>query len=235
MLVDLFLVYQFLRRLTTPFVEWDAYKYGVIDKDGNILKDKSQRKTQDEKDSFTTYDLMILKLKRLLEKVPGGSSRLASYAAALWLIREWNHFGDETLITEDLDESDITESLDSFLETYFYYTSLLENVNAKMKEDSIGMSAGSGAIAGIGIGPQGEPGLTRLQQKKHRKRAAATIPTMPTMRKSFLAFMKDDLSIPDVKVSDMVVGEPGTGDTAGQGYRPKKKYNKSVKQAMDNS
>jgi len=50
--VDLFLVYQFLRRLTTPFVEWDAYKYGVIDKDGNILKDKNQRKTQDEKDSL---------------------------------------------------------------------------------------------------------------------------------------------------------------------------------------
>ena len=230
MFVDLFLVYQFLRRLTTPFVEWDAYKYGVIDKDGNILKDKNQRKTQDEKDSLKTYDIMILNLKRLLAKVPGGSSKVASYAAALWLIREWNHFSEDSLITEDLNESDITESLDLFLETYFYYTNLIEGVNKKVMEDGIGMSAGSGAIAGIGIGTQGEPGLTRAQQKRHRSRAAAT---MPATRRSFSSFMKDDLTVPDIKVSDMVVGEPGTGDTAIDGYRPKKKYNKQSKQASD--
>jgi len=173
---------------------------------------------------------MILNLKRLLAKVPGGSSKVASYAAALWLIREWNHFSEDSLITEDLNESDITESLDLFLETYFYYTNLIEGVNKKVMEDGIGMSAGSGAIAGIGIGTQGEPGLTRAQQKRHRSRAAAT---MPATRRSFSSFMKDDLTVPDIKVSDMVVGEPGTGDTAIDGYRPKKKYNKQSKQASD--
>lgn len=232
MLVDLFLVYQFIRRLTTPFTEWDAYKYGVIDKDGNILKDKSQRKTREEKDSLKTYDVMILNLKRLLEKLPGGSSRLASYAAALWLIREWNHFSEDSLLTEDLNDSDIIESLDLFLETYFYYTTLVEDVNKKMMEDGIGMSAGSGAIAGIGVGPQGEPGLTRAQQKRHRSRAAAT---MPTLRRSFASFMKDDVPFNNIAVSDTVVGEPGTGDTAVSGYRPKKKYKKQAKQAVDNS
>ncbi len=40
------------------------------------------------------------------------------------------------------------------------------------KEDAPTMSAGSGAIAGIGVGPQGEPGVNR------KKRA------------SFIAFMK---------------------------------------------
>lgn len=230
MFVDLFLVYQFLRRLTTPFIEWDAYKYGVIDKDGNILKDKNQRKTQDEKDSLKTYDIMILNLKKLLAKVPGGSSKVGSYAAALWLIREWNHFSEDSLITEDLDESDIIGSLDLFLETYFYYTTLIEDVNKKVMEDGIGMSAGSGAIAGLGIGPQGEPGLTRAQQKKHRSRAAATL---PATRRSFASFMKDDLTVPDIKISDTVVGEPGTGDTAIDGYRPKKKYKKQAKQAVD--
>lgn len=232
MLVDLFLVYQFIRRLTTPFIEWDAYKYGVIDKDGNILKNKSQRKTQEEKDSLKTYDVMILNLKRLLEKLPGGSSRLASYAAALWLIREWNHFSEDSLLTEDLNELDIIESLDLFLETYFYYTTLIEDVNKKVMEDGIGMSAGSGAIAGIGIGPQGEPGLTRAQQKRHRNRAAAA---QTPYRKSFADFIKDDAPFNNVAVSDTVVGEPGTGDTAVSGYRPKKKYKKLAKQAVDNS
>ena len=35
--VDLFVVYQFIKRLATPFNKWDAYKTGVIDERGNIL------------------------------------------------------------------------------------------------------------------------------------------------------------------------------------------------------
>lgn len=230
MILDLYLVYQFLRRLTTPFEEWDAYKLGIIDREGNILKKRDERKSPAEKDAFGTFDLMILKLKKLLEKIPGGQSKLASYTAALWLIREWNHFTDSSMITEDISEQLLDESLELFSERYFYYTTLIEDVNQKIKEDGAvgaapGMSAGSGAIAGIGVGPQGEPGLTRRQQKKHRMRAAATAPTL-TRRKTFADFLKDDLTVPDFKMADLTVGEPGTGDTAGSGYRPKKRYKK---------
>ena len=38
MIVDLFLVYQFVKRLATPFEKWDAYELGIIDEDGNRLK-----------------------------------------------------------------------------------------------------------------------------------------------------------------------------------------------------
>lgn len=229
MFVDLFLVYQFLRRLTTPFEEWDAYKMGIIDKDGNILKKKDQRKTSAEKEAFTTFDLMLLKLKKLLAKVPGGESKLASYAAALWLIREWNHFTDSSILTEDISEAVIDASIELFSERYFYYTTLVESVNQKIKEDgAIGMSVGSGAVAGLGVGPQGEPGLTRSQQKRHKKRAAASGDSI-TRRKTFADFLKDDLTVPNITVADTVVGEPGTGDTAGSGYRPKKKYKKHVR------
>ena len=37
MIVDLFMVFQFVKRLATPFKEWDAYKLGIIDEDGKIL------------------------------------------------------------------------------------------------------------------------------------------------------------------------------------------------------
>ena len=231
MLVDLYLVYQFLRRLTTPFEEWNAYKLGVIDGQGNILKKKDQRKTQEEKDSLRTYDLMILKLKKLLAKVPGGESKLASYAAALWLIREWSEFSDSSTLNEDISEEVLDESIELFYDMYINYTILSEDVNKKIKEDgAIGMSAGSGAVAGIGIGPQGEPGLTRSQQKKHRARASATFNSDPLKRrKTFSDFLKDDLTVPNISVSDTVVGEPGTGDTAVSGYRPKKKYKKHAR------
>ena len=64
--VDIFMVYQFLKRLATPFEKWDAYKEGIIDKQGNILMKKRERQTLDQKAAFKIFDLMILRLKRLL-------------------------------------------------------------------------------------------------------------------------------------------------------------------------
>ena len=170
MIVDLFLVYQFIRRLATPFEKWPAYEAGVIDKDGNILKGKKERNMRAERDSFGIFDLMILKLKRLLAKVPGGSSRLASYAAALWLIREWKHFSEDSMLNESVSEDLLDESLDLFFSRYCYYTQLAEDVKEKMKEDAPTVNVGSGAIAGLGVGPQGEPGLTPSQMKRYKKK-----------------------------------------------------------------
>ena len=98
--VDLFVVYQFIRRLATPFNKWDAYKKGVIDERGNIILKPNERDRQ-QKDSFKIFDVMILKLKRLLEKIPGGKTRLASYAAALYLVKEdWEHKTEEQVLLE---------------------------------------------------------------------------------------------------------------------------------------
>ena len=61
--VDIFLVYQFLKRLATPFEKWDAFKEGIIDKEGNVIMSKKERKTPAQKKAFQIFDLMILKLK----------------------------------------------------------------------------------------------------------------------------------------------------------------------------
>ena len=101
--VDIYLVYQFLRRLATPFTKWEAFKAGVIDKDCKVLIPKNKR-SQEQQRSFKTFDVMILKLKRLLGKVPGGKSRIASYAAALWLIREYDESkSEEQILSEDVE------------------------------------------------------------------------------------------------------------------------------------
>ena len=101
--IDIYLVYQFLRRLATPFTKWEAFQTGVIDKDGNILIPKNKR-SQEQQRSFKVFDVMILKLKRLLGKIPGGKSRIASYAAALWLIREYDESkSEEQILSEDVD------------------------------------------------------------------------------------------------------------------------------------
>lgn len=131
MVVDLFLVYQFIRRLATPFEKWDAYKEGIIDKDGKVLIKSKDFKTKKQRAAWRIFDRMIANLKKLLAKVPGGSSKLASYAAALFLIREYKAFTDESILTEDVTDNQLDESLELFSSSYNYYTTLAENVNRK--------------------------------------------------------------------------------------------------------
>lgn len=148
--LDLFLIYQFLRRLVTPFNRWDAYKEGVIDRRGTVITPKSERTPQQER-AWGYYDRLLANLKKLLEKIPGGRSRLASFAAALLLLREQN-----------LDPDD-TEYLSECLDFYMKEAQLLH-------EDAPTMAVGTGKIAGIGVGPDGEPGITRRQHRKWKKR-----------------------------------------------------------------
>jgi hypothetical protein len=114
MVVDLFLVYSFIRKLVTPFDKWPAYEQGIIDDKGKILIKRKNFLKKAQRDAFGIFDLMILNLKKILAKVPGGQSKLASYAAALFLIREWQHFSDDSLLTEEVNDDIIEESLKRF-------------------------------------------------------------------------------------------------------------------------
>ena len=83
--VDPYIVYQFIKRLSTPFDETEAFRLGLIDDKGKRLKKAS---TKEEKNAMTYFDRMIFNMKRLLAKVPGGNTRMGSYAAALLLLKE---------------------------------------------------------------------------------------------------------------------------------------------------
>ena len=139
MVVDLFMVYQFIRRLATPFEKWPAYKEGIIDKDGKVLIKSKDLNTKKQRAAWRIFDLMIANLKKLLAKVPGGSSKLASYAAALFLIREYKAFTDEDMfLNEDITDNQLDESLELFSSSYNYYTTLAENVNRKNVNEAFG-------------------------------------------------------------------------------------------------
>ena len=107
--LNLFFIYKFLRILTTPWESTDAFKLGIVDGKGKILKKHRKLKTIAEKDSYTLMHRLVWKLKRLLEKIPFGKSRLASYATALWLIKEEKSFHGT--------DEELQESFLSFLET----------------------------------------------------------------------------------------------------------------------
>jgi len=134
MIVDLFLVYQFIRRLATPFNKWDAFKQGIIDDKGAVLIKKKDRDATQKK-AFGVFDVMVTNIKKLLAKVPGGGSKLASYAAALFLIKEYNAFSDESILNEDLTDEQLEESLLLFNDRYVNY--IKENADVKALNEEI--------------------------------------------------------------------------------------------------
>jgi len=84
---DLYYTFRFVKLLTTPWEETDAVKLGILDSQGKRIKGKKISKS-DEKDAYTTFHRLVFNIKRLLNKFPGGSSTISSYAAALVLLRE---------------------------------------------------------------------------------------------------------------------------------------------------
>jgi hypothetical protein len=91
---DLVYTFRFLRLLTTKFEDTEAYKAGIIDENGKRLK-SFDLNTMDNRNTYknyyTPFHRLVFNIKKIMEKVPGGGSRLASYAAALYLLKE--HFG----------------------------------------------------------------------------------------------------------------------------------------------
>jgi len=85
---NIYFVYQFLKKLVTPFNKTKAFDLGIIDETGKILKRRRDLETSEEKDAYNLSDTLIWNVKKLMGKIPGGKSRIASYAAALWLIKE---------------------------------------------------------------------------------------------------------------------------------------------------
>ena len=86
--IDAFITFRFLKLLVTPFNKTEAFKLGIIDERGKVLRKYKTLAKIEERNAYTILHRLVFNIKKLLEKLPGGKSRLASYAAALFLIKE---------------------------------------------------------------------------------------------------------------------------------------------------
>lgn len=84
---DLVYTLRFLRLLTMDFVDTKAYQLGLIDEKGNRIK-SAKINSSEERDAYTPFHRLVWNIKKLIAKVPGGGSKLATYASALYLIKE---------------------------------------------------------------------------------------------------------------------------------------------------
>jgi len=87
--VDNVIAYRILSMLVKNFKDTQAYKLGIIDDKGKILKKASSLKTSKERDAYTYLHRLVFNMKRIINKLPGGESKLKSMVTALFLIKEY--------------------------------------------------------------------------------------------------------------------------------------------------
>ena len=114
--VDLVITYRVIKLLVTPFEKQEAFKYGIIDKDGKVLRKYRTLKTTAEKKSYTILHRFVFNLKRILQKV-GLGGRLGTFAVAL-----------ATLLREDKNYVEHKSLLESAVISYLKETNQYDNL-----------------------------------------------------------------------------------------------------------
>ena len=169
-LVDTVIIFRILRKLTTPWEKTDAYKTGLIDKEGKVLVKKKDR-TKEQQKAFSLLDRLVFNLKRIINKAPGGKTNLASYIAALALIKEHvqSEVNKETAeaLFERFEEQRICPNFKHDISTPEGYLDAMEEA---MNEMTSGASFG-GSLSGAGTNAQvNASGLAGADGILHRRR-----------------------------------------------------------------
>ena len=111
--IDLFVTYRFIKLLVTPFEKTEAFKLGIIDKNGNRVmpprdpktniqvKKPEPLRTSEEKSAYTILHKLVFNIKKIFAKVPGLRTKLGTYAAALFLLKD--------TFKESVDDPDVFE------------------------------------------------------------------------------------------------------------------------------
>lgn len=116
---DTIYAFRFLRLLTTPWEKTGAYKAGIIDDTGKVIK---KPETSDEKSVYNYFHRLVFNVKRMLNKVPLGKTTIASYIAALYLIKEHSGLSNSALADALSEVADINACMVPLLESTWYQT-----------------------------------------------------------------------------------------------------------------
>jgi len=150
--LNAFLLYNTIKKMVTPWEKTEAFRLGLIDENGKKLK---SAESEEEKSAYSLTHRFVFNLKRLLEKLPFGKSRLGSFAAALFLLKE------ETRMSQDLDilEQNFLEFVDEL------DMDQLAELHKEIEEEAPANAVGHGNIAGAEPDTDSPP----VRRKKKKK------------------------------------------------------------------
>lgn len=165
--VDSLIAYRILQLLVTPFENTEAYKLGIIDKQGKELKPMSQLNTVAEKDAYSILHRLVFRLKKIIEKVPIENKKLVSMAAAYALIRENYNVTKEPI---DLEKqylkrlnTNLTEEIQ--LVTDFTNNKYMKTFRQFKEEVAANNAASTGGIVGL---PPDDPPVSVKAANKYK-------------------------------------------------------------------
>ena len=166
--IDMYVLYQLIKRIGTPFEETKAFKLGLVDKDGRRLK---KARTAEEKKAMTYLDRFVFNIKRLLAKV-GIKGKMASYAASAYLMKEAN---EDTPIPSD---EEIIEGINKEIKN------LQENTYKSFYDLYNEMMTTGAAVAGTGDDPVHWVDKKKMGRKKRNGRAIDAVAYLRRMRRN---------------------------------------------------
>jgi len=114
--IDFLITYRVIKMLITPWEKTQAFKLGIIDNKGKVLRKFKTITNYNEKKHYTILHRFVFNLRRILQKV-GLGSRLGSFAVALAL-----------LIKEDRTYTQHKDTIESAVITYLKEQKLYDEI-----------------------------------------------------------------------------------------------------------
>lgn len=144
-IIDNAIALRILWLLITPFEKTEAYKLGLISATGEFLR---KAKTSEEVNSSSMLHRLVWRIKKFINLVPGGSTKIGSMVAAYALVRECIEKDNMTPTLGQLDESYLER------EELLVEGDLLELISDFMEaldEDAPANAVGSGAATSVDV------------------------------------------------------------------------------------
>lgn len=145
-IVDNLIAYRIVKMLATPFDETDAFDQGIIDEKGKVLKKASQLRTTKEKEAYTFLHRLVFNLKRIINRLPGGESKLKNVVAALYLIKEEYESGR---VTPKIEQR--FKHLTNLLDEGYWLVEEEIQVKKFLEEEGVANVTGSGVSTDIPV------------------------------------------------------------------------------------
>ncbi len=88
--IDMLITYRVVKLLVTPWEKQEAFKRGIIDKKGKVLRPNKELKDSKDKKAYTYLHRFVFNMKRLFQKVGLGSRFGSFFGAMAMILREDN-------------------------------------------------------------------------------------------------------------------------------------------------
>jgi hypothetical protein len=153
--------------LVTNFEDTEAYKLGIIDKKGKNIRKANTLQTSKERDAYTYLNRLVFNMKKIINKIPSGESKMKSLVAALWLVKEQYQSGSRSTAL-------MQEKFDNIIKLLDNRVSLVEEeiiVKKFLEEDGIANVTGAAVSTD-------QPKIGPKEIKKYKAGQASTIAGM---------------------------------------------------------